>query len=94
MLLGRDNRCPMLFVVFWHHVLCGKFFDGIIVTAAAPIIPPQLLAQLAVGGRMVLPVGGDEVQQLKVVDHTPDGLVETVHEYVRFVPLMSGVTPK
>jgi protein-L-isoaspartate(D-aspartate) O-methyltransferase len=69
-------------------------FDGIIVTAAAPSIPPQLLAQLAIGGRMVLPVGGDEVQQLKVVDHTPDGLIETVHDYVRFVPLMSGVPLK
>ena len=68
-------------------------FDGIIVTAAPASIPPQLLEQLAAGGRMVLPVGGDNVQELRVVDNTPDGFVESVHEHVRFVPLKIGTTP-
>jgi protein-L-isoaspartate(D-aspartate) O-methyltransferase len=49
-----------------------------------------LLDQLAPGGRMVVPVGGDGVQELQVYDRTEQGLtVETV-EYVRFVPLLKG----
>ena len=66
-------------------------FDGILVTAAPRNVPEALLDQLAVGGRMVVPVGDDGVQELKVFDRTPDGFdVETV-EYVRFVPLLKGV---
>lgn len=69
-------------------------FDGIIVTAAPPHIPPKLLTQLADGGRMVVPVGGDGTQQLKVIDRTPEGLQESTREYVRFVPLLAGTTAK
>jgi len=69
-------------------------FDGIIVTAAAPHIPPKLLTQLAEGGRMVVPVGGDGAQQLKVIDRTTEGLHESTREYVRFVPLLTGTTAK
>jgi protein-L-isoaspartate(D-aspartate) O-methyltransferase len=66
-------------------------FDGILVTAAPPVVPEMLLEQLAVGGRMVVPVGRDGVQELKVYDRTDEGFnVETV-EYVRFVPLLKGV---
>jgi protein-L-isoaspartate(D-aspartate) O-methyltransferase len=68
-------------------------FDGIIVTAAPPQVPPALLTQLAEGGRMIVPVGGEGVQELKVIDRTAEGFVEHVHEYVRFVPLVSGTTP-
>jgi protein-L-isoaspartate(D-aspartate) O-methyltransferase len=65
-------------------------FDGILVTAAPPEVPRALLDQLAPGGRMVVPVGGDGVQELQVYDRTEQGLtVETV-EYVRFVPLLKG----
>ena len=64
-------------------------FDGIIVTAAPPEIPPALLEQLAVGGRLVIPVG-DEVQQLRVVTRTTSGYEETRHEAVRFVPMLKG----
>lgn len=42
-------------------------FDGIIVTAGAPEVPPSLLAQLADGGRLVIPVGPGAVQELVVV---------------------------
>jgi protein-L-isoaspartate(D-aspartate) O-methyltransferase len=65
-------------------------FDGILVTAAPPEVPQALLDQLAPGGRMVVPVGGDGVQELKVYDRTENGhSVETL-EYVRFVPLLKG----
>ncbi len=65
-------------------------FDSIIVAAAAPRVPPALLQQLALGGRMVLPVGSAE-QQLHLVERTPQGFLETKLEGVRFVPLLSGV---
>jgi protein-L-isoaspartate(D-aspartate) O-methyltransferase len=65
-------------------------FDGILVTAAPPQVPKALLDQLAPGGRMVVPVGGDGVQELQVFDRTESGhSVDTV-EYVRFVPLVKG----
>ena len=69
-------------------------FDAIIVTAAAPHVPEKLLAQLAVGGRMVVPVGAEGVQQLMVIDRTPEGFAESTRESVRFVPLLTGTTPK
>jgi protein-L-isoaspartate(D-aspartate) O-methyltransferase len=55
------------------------------------VLPEELLLQLDVGGRMVVPVGGGNVQELKVVDRTPDGYREEVVEYVRFVPMLKGV---
>ena len=66
-------------------------FDGILVTAAPRGIPRALLDQLATGGRMVLPVGSGEVQELRVVDRTDDGFAENVVKRVRFVPLLKGV---
>jgi len=65
-------------------------FDGIIVTAAARNVPDALLEQLDVGGRMVIPVGDDRSQELKVIDRTEDGYHEESLEYVRFVPLLRG----
>ena len=62
-------------------------FDAIIVTAAAPMVPHALYEQLAVGGRMVLPVGDDE-QTLQVVTRTADGpRAETLFD-VRFGPML------
>jgi protein-L-isoaspartate(D-aspartate) O-methyltransferase len=63
-------------------------FDAIVVTAAAVTVPPKLLAQLAPGGRLVIPVG-DEEQHLEVHRRTADGgfSVERVLP-VRFVPLV------
>ncbi|HCY05249.1 MAG TPA: protein-L-isoaspartate(D-aspartate) O-methyltransferase, partial [Gammaproteobacteria bacterium] len=63
-------------------------FDGIMVTAAPPAVPEALLDQLAIGGRLIAPVGDDVVQQLIVIDRTPDGFVERVHDRVNFVPLL------
>jgi protein-L-isoaspartate(D-aspartate) O-methyltransferase len=64
-------------------------FDRILVTAAAPEVPPALVAQLAPGGRMVIPVGdAPDVQVLRVVDKGNDGAsVSTDLIPVRFVPL-------
>ena len=47
-------------------------FDRILVTAAAKEVPPALAAQLAPGGRMVIPLGGDEVQKLSLVEKRGD----------------------
>ncbi|MBL8450740.1 MAG: protein-L-isoaspartate(D-aspartate) O-methyltransferase [Dechloromonas sp.] len=65
-------------------------FDSIIVAAASPRIPQPLLEQLAVGGRMILPVGAGE-QYLSFIERTPQGFVETRLDAVRFVPLLSGI---
>ncbi|HYI40919.1 MAG TPA: protein-L-isoaspartate(D-aspartate) O-methyltransferase [Allosphingosinicella sp.] len=63
-------------------------FDRILVTAAAPAPPPALAEQLAPGGRMVIPLGGKDVQQLSVVTKGADGIL-TVREVlpVRFTQL-------
>ena len=66
-------------------------FDGILVTAAPRGIPKALLDQLDEGGRMVLPVGGGDVQELRVVDRNADGFEENAVKQVRFVPLLKGV---
>jgi protein-L-isoaspartate(D-aspartate) O-methyltransferase len=52
-------------------------FDKVIVTAAPEAIPPALVAQLKPGGRMVLPAGPPDEQQLIVLDKAPDGSVKT-----------------
>jgi protein-L-isoaspartate(D-aspartate) O-methyltransferase len=67
-------------------------FDGIVVTAAAPQVPPALVAQLKPGGRMVIPVGGStDLQYLKLlVKRTDGGYDEKRVLPVRFVPLVPG----
>ena len=64
-------------------------FDAIIVTAAAPQVPPALVAQLKPGARMVIPVGGEGgVQFLHVMVKQADGSISTQRSLpVRFVPL-------
>jgi len=65
-------------------------YDGILMAASATHIPESLKQQLAVGGRMVLPVGVDD-QWLYVVDRGPSGFTEKRCAAVRFVPLVSGL---
>ena len=65
-------------------------FDRIIVTAAPPEIPEALVDQLAVGAKMVVPVG-DRRQTLQIVEKTAEDEVETSPEIpVRFVPMVPG----
>jgi protein-L-isoaspartate(D-aspartate) O-methyltransferase len=70
-------------------------FDGIVVTCAAPEIPPLLLQQLAPHGRMVLPLGQPaELQQLALVTRDRTGKVHRRDVLsVRFVPMVAGVAP-
>ncbi|MFM9913994.1 MAG: protein-L-isoaspartate(D-aspartate) O-methyltransferase [Methylophilaceae bacterium] len=65
-------------------------FDGIMVTCGATHIPEDLLRQLAVGGRMVIPVG-TENQMLTLVERTETDYRKTELEAVKFVPLLGGV---
>ncbi len=67
-------------------------FDGIITTAGANRVPGHLLAQLAPGGVLVIPVGPSGHQQLKVFTRQDDGKIhEQGLDAVLFVPLLSGV---
>src|SRR5437588_950847 len=63
-------------------------FNAIIVSAAAPQPPPALIEQLAVGGRLVVPVGDASQQVLEVVEKQPDGITVRSLEGCRFVPLI------
>lgn len=63
-------------------------YDAIIVSAAAPRVPPALVEQLADGGRMVVPVGDANQQVLKLVRKHADSITETALEGCRFVPLI------
>jgi protein-L-isoaspartate(D-aspartate) O-methyltransferase len=65
-------------------------FDGIIMTAAATRVPPELLEQLAPGGRLVMPVGTGE-QRLCRVEFDGKEYRQTQLEAVRFVPLLPGL---
>lgn len=79
------------------HVHCGdgtlglpEFapFDAILVAAAAPAVPKTLLAQLAEGGRIILPVGGAEHQELQLIEKHGDTFPMKMLEGCRFVPLL------
>jgi len=65
-------------------------FDAILMTAAATHISEQLLAQLAPGGRLVLPLG-TETQRLTVVERSALGFQQLELEEVKFVPLLPGM---
>jgi protein-L-isoaspartate(D-aspartate) O-methyltransferase len=65
-------------------------YDGILVAAAPAQIPQPLLDQLAVGGRLVIPVGDQGVQELKLVQRTDKGYTTERLELVSFVPLVRG----
>jgi len=66
-------------------------YPAILVTAAPELVPESLLDQLAVGGRMVIPVGTvSGNQQLKLITRNPGGYEEKVLDPVRFVPLLGG----
>lgn len=79
------------------HVHCGdgtfgllEFapFDAILVAAAAPSIPEPLLAQLAEGGRMIVPVGDADNQELQLLEKHAGAFSTKMMEGCRFVPLV------
>ena len=79
------------------HVHCGDGtlglpelapFDAILVAAAAPAVPKPLLAQLAEGGRIILPVGDTQHQELQLIEKRGDAFPMKMLEGCRFVPLV------
>ena len=65
-------------------------FDGIVVTAASPSVPPALVDQLAEGARLVIPVGARDIQWLQVITRTATGPVTHDVLECRFVPLVGA----
>ena len=63
-------------------------FDKILVAAAAPRIPEMLIEQLADGGKMIVPVGTRQEQQLQLIRKTSDQVTVTPRDLCRFVPLV------
>ena len=66
-------------------------FDKVLITAAAPFIPPRLIEQLKTGGKMVLPLetsGGS--QRMLRITKTHEGTVEEEFEQFKFVPMLKG----
>lgn len=79
------------------HVHCGDGtlglpelapFDAILVAAAAPEVPGPLRSQLAEGGRMIVPVGDSENQDLRLIERSGTSYRTTALEGCRFVPLV------
>jgi protein-L-isoaspartate(D-aspartate) O-methyltransferase len=67
-------------------------FDGIIVAAAPLAVPDALVNQLAIGGRLVVPVGPDGQQQLLRITRRENGIHREMLGAVSFVPMLAGVT--
>ncbi|MBY0535325.1 MAG: protein-L-isoaspartate(D-aspartate) O-methyltransferase [Chitinophagaceae bacterium] len=66
-------------------------FDKVLVTAAAPFIPPKLIEQMKTGAKLVIPVGEGEIQQMKRVTKNADGSYsEELFEQFSFVPMLMG----
>ncbi len=65
-------------------------FDKIIVTAGAPEVPNQLLTQLKTAGKLIIPVGNQESQQLLEITRTETGFNKKYYDYFKFVPLIGA----
>jgi len=66
-------------------------FDKVLITAAAPFVPPKLVAQLKIGGLMVLPVDEDGKQRMLRITKKEDGTYTTeLFDYFSFVPMLKG----
>lgn len=69
-------------------------FKGIVITCGAPEIPNELLKQLSVGGRMVIPVG-EQTQKMVVIDRLSETDFEkSEHGHYKFVPMLEGIAGK
>ena len=90
-LLGKDatKTATVAQLTLYETKLVETFIDdAIMVTAAGPTIPEALLEQLADSGKMVLPVGGRDTQELIVVGKSNGEIEKKTIEYVRFVRLI------
>ena len=66
-------------------------FDRILITAAAPEIPAKLVEQLKPGGKMIIPLGAGDVQQMMRITKLPNrALKEEVFDHFSFVPMIGG----
>ncbi|MCX8019529.1 MAG: protein-L-isoaspartate(D-aspartate) O-methyltransferase [Chitinophagaceae bacterium] len=66
-------------------------YDRILITAAAPFVPPRLVEQLKTGGMLVLPLGKGQVQQMRRITKLENGaLREEVFDHFSFVPMVEG----
>jgi protein-L-isoaspartate(D-aspartate) O-methyltransferase len=66
-------------------------FDKILITAAAPYIPPKLIDQLKFGGKMVIPLDEDGIQKMMRITKNEDGsLEEEAFSNFSFVPMLKG----
>lgn len=68
-------------------------FDKVIITAAAPYVPPRLIEQMKTGGIMVIPVDADaegNLQQMRRIVKTPTGYDEEILDNFSFVPMLNG----
>jgi protein-L-isoaspartate(D-aspartate) O-methyltransferase len=68
-------------------------YDAIIASAAAPEVPHELVGQLAEGGRMIIPVGQQDTQQLQLIEQRNGTLHTALRELCRFVPMIPGNGP-
>lgn len=66
-------------------------FNGILVTAAADQLPLKLIEQLAVGGRLVIPIGSGQAQKLYLIRRQSHGYTQQAITPVYFVPMLSGI---
>lgn len=66
-------------------------YDGILVAAAPASVPAALVDQLAEGGRLVIPLGHGNAQDLKLITRSGDDIEEQILDRVAFVPMVSGL---
>jgi protein-L-isoaspartate(D-aspartate) O-methyltransferase len=94
---SRLNKLAFDNIHFHHSDGCWGWqeyapFDGILVTAAPDEVPEELLQQLRVGGRLIIPAGTGREQVLWCYTRTHEGFDKQMMGHVCFVPLVSGVT--
>ncbi len=65
-------------------------YDVVIVTAAPTSVPPELLAQVKIGGRLIIPAGEDGQQTLYLLEKSAEGINQSQLDAVQFVPLLGG----
>lgn len=66
-------------------------FDKVIITAAAPFVPPKLIEQLKAGGKMIIPVDeGEHQRMLRITKNTDSSVSEEAFQHFSFVPMLTG----